>query len=147
MTGTVRHRLLMRLRVDRGAISVMFAVLAVALLAAVAIVVDGGRKLGALADARNIADNAARAGAQEVDVETFRNTGDPVIDLAAAQSAIATFMGSSGFSGRVDSWSATLGADPTTIDVTVTITPNTFMIPLPPASATETAQAVASVAG
>ena len=51
---------------------------------ATGLAVDGGRKLGALSEARDIADNAARAGAQMIDEDTYRSTGIPAIDPAAA---------------------------------------------------------------
>ena len=51
-----------RLNSERGSTSILVAALGLALLMATGLAVDGGRKLGALSEARNIADNAARAG-------------------------------------------------------------------------------------
>lgn len=62
---------------DRGAVSTMVAVLGAAIFMSLALVVDGGRQLSALTEAQNIADNAARYGSQEVDLDIWRDTGVP----------------------------------------------------------------------
>lgn len=64
---------------DRGAVSTMVAVLGAAIFMSLALVVDGGRQLAALTEAQNIADNAARYGSQEVDLDAWRETGVPVL--------------------------------------------------------------------
>ena len=61
---------------DRGAVSTFLAVIALALLMAAGLAIDGGRKVNALREASHVADNAARAGAQAVDLDTLRTTGD-----------------------------------------------------------------------
>ena len=50
------------LRNERGSVSILVAVLGVAFLMVAGLALDGGRKLGALSEARDLADNAARAG-------------------------------------------------------------------------------------
>ena len=57
---------------ERGSISIAVAILAVSLLAAAALVLDGGRRLGTYSDSRDLADNAARAGAQAIFEEGLR---------------------------------------------------------------------------
>ena len=79
-------------RSERGAVSTMFAVLGGAVFFALGLVVDGGRQLGALTEARDLADNAARAGAQGVDIDQWRATGVPVIDPGLAQTEIDELM-------------------------------------------------------
>ena len=69
---------------ERGSASIFIAALGLALLMATGLAVDGGRKLGALSEARDIADNAARAGAQMIDEDTYRSSGIPALDPAAA---------------------------------------------------------------
>ena len=61
---------------ERGAVSTFLAVIALALLMAAGLAIDGGRKVNALREASHLADNAARAGAQAVDLDTLRTTGD-----------------------------------------------------------------------
>ncbi len=61
---------------ERGAVSTFLAVIALALLMAAGLAIDGGRKVNALREASHLADNAARTGAQAVDLDTLRTTGD-----------------------------------------------------------------------
>ena len=56
---------------EQGAMSTFLAVIALALLMAAGLAIDGGRKVTALREASHLADNAARAGAQAVDVDTW----------------------------------------------------------------------------
>lgn len=124
---------------DRGAVSVMFAVLGIGLLMATGLAVDGGRKLGALSEARDVADNAARAGAQELDETQFRLTGQPTLDPTAAQAAALQYLTTVGHTGTV-----TVTGD--TVTVSVTIDVDTTILPLDlTASATESATAVEGI--
>ena len=126
-----------RFRDERGSVSILIAVLGLALLMATGLAVDGGRKLGALSEARDIADNAARAGAQEVDVDAYRATGVPSINPAAAMQRANAYLATTGHTGSV----VVTG---TTVTVTVTINVNTTFLPVPmSASATESATAIA----
>ncbi len=134
--GPVRHE-------ERGAVSVMMALLGIAILAAVGLVVDGGRQLGAITEARNMADNAARFGAQEVDIETWRTTGRPVIDRPAASSAIAGFLGGTGYGYTVPT---PTGPDAdVTVSVTVQITTNGYFFGDRQVQVTQSANAIDSV--
>jgi len=123
---------------ESGAVSTFLAVLALALLAAVGLVTDGGRKVNALREASQLADNAARAGAQAVDLDTLRTDGDLVLlpDQAeqAARDYLATF-------GQSTTEVAVTGD---TISVTVEITFSPLLLPTGPitVTATETATAV-----
>jgi len=133
---------------DDGAVSAMVSVLALAVLLSVALVVDGGRRLGALSEARDIADNAARRGSQSIDLEAWRATGRPVVDPVRAQASIADFMVRSGLDDRVRSWVVvpTPGPDGDIgVTVEVTIEPDRFLLPAGPVSAVETATALDGV--
>ncbi len=120
---------------ERGTASILFAVLGVALLMATGLAVDGGRKLGALSEARDIADNAARAGAQMIDEDTYRSSGIAAIDPAAATQRAQAYLAAHGHNGFV----TVTGAD-VTVTVTITIDP-TFLPGLMTVSATESATA------
>lgn len=78
-------------RSDDGAVTAFVAVLALALFAVAGLVVDGGRTLAAREQAEAVAEQAARAGAEEVSVAGL-HTGtvvlDPVEALSAAQQAL-----------------------------------------------------------
>jgi Flp pilus assembly protein TadG len=122
---------------ERGAVSTFLAVLALALLMAAGLAIDGGRKVNALREASHLADNAARAGAQAIDLDTLRTTG--TLQLQPDEAVV-----------RVDEYLAPLGhtADVTvtgdTVTVTISLTINPVLLPTGPitVTATETATAV-----
>ena len=126
-------------RNERGSASILIAALGLALLMATGLAVDGGRKLGALSDARTAADNAARAGAQMIDADSYRGTGEPVIDPAAATAAATDYLARHGYAG-------TVSVSGPTVSVTVTLSVPTRLLPGPMSvSATESATAVAGI--
>jgi len=73
----------------------MVAVLAVALLVLGALVFDGGQILTARREANNLARQAARAGAQQLDVAQAR-VGDFTLDPVAAEQTARTFLADQG---------------------------------------------------
>jgi Flp pilus assembly protein TadG len=103
---------------ERGSISIASMILALSVIAAAGLAIDGGRKLNALAEARDLADNAARVGAQQVDVDAYRNTGVPTLDAAEASSAANAYLATTGNSGVVS-----VSADEITVTVTLTVNP------------------------
>ena len=80
-----------RERDERGQVTGMVAVLAVALLALGALVFDGGQILTARREANNLARQAARAGAQELDVAQAR-VGTFTLDPVAADAAARAYL-------------------------------------------------------
>lgn len=80
--------------------SVFFVIIAIAVLAAAGLVVDGGRKVSALAEARDIADNAARACAQGLDPGSARSGADG-LDPSAAAAAGQDFLAATNHTGTV----------------------------------------------
>lgn len=77
---------------ERGSISIAVAILAVALLAAAALVLDGGRRLGAYSENRDLADNAARVGVQGIYEEGLRGCGWALIEPADAISFVDAYL-------------------------------------------------------
>lgn len=130
-------------RNDRGAVSVMFAVLGLAIFASLALVVDGGRQLGALSEAQDLADNAARFGAQEVDLELWRDTGRPILNQVEAEAAARAFLQPTVASGRIGP--PTIDVTDETITVEVTVNRRPFFFPIRPATAVEAANALDGV--
>lgn len=126
---------------DRGAVTAFVAVIAVALLMVAGMAYDGGQVLAAHAAARSDAAKAARAGAQEVDVTTLRDTGEVALDPAAAEAAALAYLQDAGASG-------TASIDGSTVVVTVTVVQPMHILPLPDRTvvATEEASAVEVVA-
>ena len=133
---------------EGGAVSTMVAVLGFAIFVSLALVVDGGRQLGALSEAADIADNAARVGSQQVDDLLWRDTGRPVVDQARAsqqvQDYLVTYVSANATARVVPS--AGPDAD-TTVTVEVTVVRNRFFFPVTPVVATRSASSVDGVLG
>ena len=124
-------------RDDRGAISTFLAVIALAMLMAAGLAIDGGRKISALSEASHLADNAARAGAQAVDLDTLRTTGGLRLLPDQAAARVDQYLASIGHTGNV-----TVAGD--TVTVTVSLTVDPVLLPTGPitVTATETAAAI-----
>ncbi|RAX20651.1 MULTISPECIES: TadE/TadG family type IV pilus assembly protein [Actinomyces] len=83
-------------RKERGSTSV-FAVIVVAVLMALAgLCIDGGRVLNARATLADTAEQAARAGAQQVSAGSLRGAGGIGLDSAGARSAAASYLNATG---------------------------------------------------
>ena len=112
----------------------LVALLVLALFATIGLVLAGGQKVTALREATNVADNAARAGAQHVEADSVHGDGPPQLDptrAAAAANSYLTLLGRTG--------TAVVSGD--TITVTVTIPYQPVVLPTGPVtvSATESA--------
>ena len=125
-----------RMRSEEGAIALYAAAMMLALLASIGLVLVGGQKVSALRQATNIADNAARAGAQHVDLDTVRGGGPLELDPDQAVVAANDYLTLVGYTGT-----ATVNGD--TITVTVTITYNPLILPMGTQTATATESASA----
>jgi Flp pilus assembly protein TadG len=123
---------------DRGAVSTFLAVIALAMLMAAGLAIDGGRKVNALREASHLADNAARAGAQAVDLDTLRSTGELLLHHDQAVSYADQYLAAVGHTATA----VTVNDD--TITVTVRLTVDPVLLPTGPitVTATETAAAV-----
>jgi len=121
---------------EEGSVSIFIAVLGFAFILAAGLAIDGGRKLGGLSEARELADNAARACAQGVDQAIYRDTGTPTLDPTNATNRADSYLNATGNTGTVT-------ISDTTCTVTVTLSIPTRFLPGPFAvSATESADAV-----
>ena len=94
---------------ERGSITAFVAVLAITFIACAGLAVDGGRLVAARVQLADHAENAARAGVQEV---TSLRSGEPDIDVSEARSTAAAYLHSRGVSGEVSA---------TTEEVTVSV--------------------------
>jgi Flp pilus assembly protein TadG len=107
--------------VERGALGVFLAVLVPGLLLIIGLAVDGGVKVAATQRANAIADEAARAAGQALDVSATL-AGEVRVDPAAAVAAAQDYLDRNGVQGT-----ATV-VDGDTLQVTTTITePTTFL--------------------
>lgn len=77
---------------ERGAISAMVVLLIVMLFAVAGLIYDGGRAINARQQAFDDAEQAARAGANQIDMERFRADGSVVILRGAAEAAVQEYL-------------------------------------------------------
>lgn len=119
---------------DRGSVTMFVAVLGAGLIAAAGLAYDGAAKLGGLSEARELADNTARACAQGVSPASI-GAGAPELDSALAQANAAEYL------TRVGSPSSTVTVASTSCTVTIQLTVSKTLLPGPPftVTATETA--------
>ena len=80
-----------RLNDEGGQVTAMWAILALALLVLAGLVYDGGQILTARREANNLARQAARAGAQQLDENSLR-AGEPTLDPTAADAAARGYL-------------------------------------------------------
>lgn len=104
----------MTTRTEDGLLSAFIAVVAVALIMVAGMVYDGGQVVATLASARDLAAGAARAGAQEVDVDSARSGDGPLLDPARANAAAEAFLAATDHVG-------TIAVDGATVTVTVSL--------------------------
>ena len=123
---------------ERGAVSTFLAVIALALLMAAGLAIDGGRKVNALRQASHIADNAARAGAQAVDLDTLRTSGELRLLPDQATDRVHQYLASLGYTATQ------VVVTDAAVTVTVNITVEPVLLPTGPmtVTATETATAI-----
>lgn len=108
---------------DQGSITLIVLVFFLALLAAAGLIVDGGAKLRAAREASAVAEEAARAGAGQVDRDrAYTRGGRFIVDRSAAVAAARAYLASSGNKGSV----SVAGAQK--IRVTVTISRPTILL-------------------
>jgi Flp pilus assembly protein TadG len=101
---------------DRGAISLYAVVMFVVLLLAAGLVVDGGAKLLAARQAATLAEEAARDGAEQVNIQHAYQDGGPlVVNPSAAAAAASNWLAAAGHPGTA----SVSGADSITVSVTV----------------------------
>jgi hypothetical protein len=123
-------------------VTAFVAVIAVALVMVAGMAYDGGQVLAAHATARSHAAKAARAGAQEIDLVTLRQTGESTLDPAAAEAAALAYLEEARAVGSAS-------VEGSTVTVTVTVVQPMHILPLPDRTvvATEDASAVEVVVG
>jgi Flp pilus assembly protein TadG len=128
-----------RLHGDNGTLTLFTAITVIGLLVALGFIVDAGQKLQAGQQARAIAEEAARAGAGQVNRSAaYAHGGTFTADPTAAAAAARAYLAQTGHAGAV-----TVTGD-RTVQVTVTITePAVFtaIIGISQVSVTQTATA------
>ena len=109
-------------RDERGSITDFVAVVATALVLVAGMAYDGGQVIAAHNAARNDAERAARAGAQQIDIDHLRATNEPILDATAAEQAAVDFLERSGATG-------TASVSGASITVTVTVVQPMLILP------------------
>jgi Flp pilus assembly protein TadG len=77
---------------DEGIVTAFVVIFAVALVFVCGLVLDGGRVLAAKREANNLAESAARAGAQAISDDAVRRSSAVILDGTAAQTAACDFL-------------------------------------------------------
>jgi hypothetical protein len=127
---------------DRGAMSSFVAVIALAMLMAAGLVLDGGRKVAALQRATHLADGAARAGAQAIDLDALRTTGELRVLPDQATTRATDYLASLGQTGQVS-----VSGESVTVTISLTVDPLLLPIGAITVTATQTAAAVTEEPG
>lgn len=86
---------------DAGVISVTVLLIGVTVLVLAAALVGGGAVFAADAHGYDLAQQAARAGAQQLDIATYRTTGALRLDVAAATAAAHQYLTAAHATGTV----------------------------------------------
>lgn len=76
---------------EQGSVSIAGAIFGIGIFTLVGLVLVQGQSLGSLSRTREAADNAARAGAQQIDTDHLLATGDVRIDPALANDAVNAY--------------------------------------------------------
>lgn len=142
---TVLARVRRRTGDDAGRVTAFATVITFALFAVAGLVLDAGLALSAKAQALDIAQAAARAGAQQLDLTLYRTSSRAELDPQRAASAANAWLASAGADGDAS-------ATTTTVTVTVRRTTNTQLLHLVGirqlhVSASATATAVQGITG
>lgn len=126
---------------DAGMVTAFVIVWATALLFVCGLVLDGGRVLAEKRQARNIAESAARAGAQAISEPALRANEAVVLDPDGARAAACAFLDRAGYRCGGDAQVTPAGND-----IEVRITESVRMLLLPVGAQTYTVEGSACVA-
>ena len=108
---------------ERGSGTLFGLFLVIVVLVLAGVVVEGGNLMSIRGQATSIAQQAARAGADELDLDALRTTGSVQLNPAAAQAAALAYLAQVGQTGTVT-------ATPTEVSVTVTLTKPGILVPV-----------------
>ena len=100
---------------ESGMVTAFVVIFTVALLLMAGLVLDGGLALAAKVQAIDDAQAAARAGAQAIDIPTYRASGQITLDPAQATTDAEHYLAVAGHTGTVS-----VNGEQVTVTVTVT---------------------------
>jgi hypothetical protein len=130
---------------ETGQVTAFVVVMVTALILCAGLVIDGGLTLAAKVRATDEAQSASRAGAEQINLTTYRSSGTIVLDSSQATMAAEQYLASTGDHGQV----AVVG---NTVTVTVVATQPTQILGIVglhslTVSATATASAFRGITG
>ncbi|MEV4575073.1 pilus assembly protein TadG-related protein [Nonomuraea jabiensis] len=108
---------------ERGSVTVFTAVIAFVLLLCAGLMVDGGAKIQAYREAYAVAEEAARAGAGQMNISHAYTNGRFEIDTNQALTAARSYLSTAGHTG-------TISTSGNQVRVTVTVSRPTTLISL-----------------
>ncbi|WP_412538657.1 hypothetical protein R8Z50_22730 [Longispora sp. K20-0274] len=112
-TGTAGRRQQASSRSDEGAVSVTVAYIGMIVVLMVAMLIGGGSVFAARARGYDVAAEAARAGAQQIDLAAYRANGTLVLNTIGAQAAAQRYLAAAGVTGTVTVSGATVSVTAT----------------------------------
>jgi len=104
---------------EQGQVTAFVVIIMAAFLAFAGLVYDGGNALAAKTAAIDEAQEAARAGAQQINLAAFRATGQVTLDPAAAAAAARAYVAAA---GGGDTATVTVTGDTVTVQVSAVST-------------------------
>ncbi|MEU5883150.1 Tad domain-containing protein [Spirillospora sp. NPDC047279] len=125
---------------DRGTISMYVVLFTPTVLILAGLLVDGGLAIHARQRAADMAEQAARAGANQIDEAQLRETGRPVIDPGRAEAAACGLLGD--YDDNITGSSC--GATEQEVQVTVELTVNPQFLSIVPGFGSFTMRSTAS---
>lgn len=106
---------------DRGTFSLFTAIFAVFVIMLAGLVVDGGLAIHARERAADIAEQAARAGANDIDLTALRQTGEPSVDTATACEKARELAAS--YADQIHAWGCAPSPDQVSVTITIQVEP------------------------
>ena len=104
---------------DRGTIAMFTAIFALFVIMLAGLLVDGGLAIHARERAADIAEQAARAGADDIDVAALRQGGEPTVNTATACEKAHQLAASYG--DQLTGWGCVPSADQVSVTITITV--------------------------
>jgi Flp pilus assembly protein TadG len=101
---------------DRGTVAMFTAIFALFVIMLAGLLVDGGLAIHARERAADIAEQAARAGADDIDQTALRQTGEPAVNTATACEKARRL--ADAYTDSIEGW----GCAPSPDEVSVTVT-------------------------
>ena len=86
---------------ERGNVTLTTLVMVAVLIALGGLLTDGGERIAAVSETKRVAEQAARAGANELDTDSLR-TGGFNVDAASAARRAQAYIASQGLTGTVN---------------------------------------------